>query len=107
MLDGVDSPVDNLDRLVENHEGCLQTGKLDQSFNCSGICFPASLDLLTTFTQTSQLEVVDVFLNDALKLRQKDTRDVLLFRPYTKTGVLDGLLYLKANVSSGSVCYLS
>lgn len=75
---GVDSSVDNLDDLVEDDKGSLQTGKLDKSLNSSGISLPTSLNLLASLAQTSKAEIAGAFCLERFELGKENTADVLL-----------------------------
>lgn len=84
VLDGVHSSIRGLDHFIQDHESglcescerqssreedvtvdCgngahLQRGKLHESAHGLDICFPASLHLLTTSTETRQVEVLRI-----------------------------------------------
>ena len=99
---GVDSAVHDLDNIVQDDKGCLQTGKLDQSLDCSDICLPTTLNLLTSFAQTSQAKVAAALGLETLELGQEDTTDVLLASANTELCRADGLLDLVANSSASN-----
>lgn len=84
----------------------LQARKLDQCLHCSSIRLTTALYLLTSLPEASQSKVVNSLFNVALKLRQENTRHVLLFRPHAEPGLLGRLLDLITNVSSDSVGHL-
>lgn len=106
MLNGVDPAVDDLDGLVQDHECGLQAGQLDQHLDRSGVRLPASLDLLASFAQARELEVVDVVLGERLELRQEHARHVLLLRPYAEASILDRFLHLEGHVAASSIRHL-
>ena len=97
------SPVHHLDDFVQDDEGRLQTGQLHQGFHGTRIRLPASLNLLATFTQTSETEVVVSFGLVALESGQENTRNVFLLRSQTEPGLASRLLNLISNVTSDRI----
>lgn len=97
------SSIDNLDDFVQDNESGLQTCKLNESLDSSGICLSTPLNLLAAFAQTGQAKVIDLFLLVSLERWQEDTRYVLLLRPNSELCILDRLLHLKTNISANSV----
>jgi hypothetical protein len=81
----------------------LETGQLNQSFNRTGICLSASLNLLATLSETSQAEVVVPFCKIALKCGEQDTRHVLLLRSNPEACRTSRLLNLVANITTDSI----
>jgi hypothetical protein len=95
---GIDSPIDNLDNLIQNDKRSLQTGKLNQRLHSSGIRLSTPGDLLSALPKPSQLEVRTTFRLEGLEGGEEDTGDVLLLRADPKLGALCGFLDLIGEV---------
>lgn len=103
MLNGIDTPVHDLDRLIQYHKGRLQARQLYQRLHGPRIRLPASLDLLSSLAQAGQGKVIDIILGKRLELWEKDTRDIFLFGTDAEAGVLDGFLDLVGDVAARGV----
>ena len=97
------SPVHHLDDLIQDDEGGLQTGELNQGFHSTRIRLSTSLNLLATFTQTSETEVVVSLGLVALESGQEDTRDVFLLGSQAEAGLASRLLNLVSDVTTNRI----
>lgn len=57
MLDGVDTAVGCADHLIEDGEGCLEGGELDECAHRLDVRVSTALDLLSATGQTGEVEV--------------------------------------------------
>lgn len=99
-IHGVDSPINNLDDLIKNDKGSLQTRQLNKRLNSPGIRLPTALHLLATLAQSRQTKIAGSFGLEGLKLREKDTGDVLLLCADAELCRSDGLLDLVAEAGA-------
>jgi len=118
-MSGLTSSIDDFNDLVQDNKGSLgcqqslllqfpipaylQTRKFYQRLHSSGICFSASLNLLSTLSKTSQTKVIVSFRSIAFECWQEYTRDVLLLCSYSESSWFCWFLDLIANISSNCV----
>lgn len=104
-IHGVDSPIHNLDNLIQDHKRSLQRRQLHQRLHSPRVSLPTLRHLLSTLAQTRHLEIAAALRLEALELRQEHTADVLLLGAHAELGLAHALGDLVANgVVADRVC---
>jgi hypothetical protein len=88
---------------VTNLEGC----EFNQSFDSSGIGFPALLHLLASLSQAREAKVLVSLTDEAFISGEKDTGNVVLLCRQPKACGFRGLLNLVSDIASNGIADLS
>ena len=103
MLDRINPPIHDLDHIIQNHKRSLQARKFYERLHCPLINLSRLLDLLTTATETRELELAATIGGVGFELGEEDTGYVFLLGADAERGGFDGFLDLVGDGGASGV----